>query len=47
MIAPAKDEAAVAQAGELSLSGDSPASGPTPYSADEDGREVEHDNMTP
>jgi hypothetical protein len=35
------------EAGESPDSDSSPASGPTPYSADEDGREVEHDNMTP
>lgn len=37
-----KDEAA-----ESPVSDNSAASGPTPHSADEDGREVEHDNMNP
>lgn len=39
---PYEDEAA-----ESPISDNSAASGPTPYGADEDGREVEHDNMNP
>lgn len=35
----------VDEAAESPVSDNSAASGPTPYGADEDGREVEHDNM--